>query len=535
MAQSLKPRTFWYWLVVFIALTALAPAWGQEVEAALSTDRVAVGEPVELRILATGGAQARLLDEFSVEGLIVASNAEQVGMQMSFPTFRREVQTRWTLTLVATREGRFSIPPLRVQVDGKVFKTLPSVLNVSGQSGSSIGGIPVRPATPVTPPGSNPRISPPTAQATPNQATPQRNLPQPPGSFTPRSTQERWFGELVVPKAEAFVGEVIPVDLRFYVEANTPVMFGDRPSFSGEGFTVYRTSEPSEITQDIRGVPYSCIIYRTAITAAKAGELEIPPASVMARVQLPTRLPRGIDPFMRQMLQQMGGEVRDIEIETEPSRIIVNPLPTKDRPETFRGAIGEFEMKTSVSTESAEPGEPVTLRVEISGRGNFEAMGPPVLAEDPGWRVYEPTSEFEASPSDPIGFNGTKTYEFTLLAREDRKATPEVFFSFFDPVDERYVTRAGAPVKINAPGSAGVSAPQPTVANPDTTIEPDSPEPEPLTRTGGELSRDFRASSFHPAAWASGLIIAALVLGLVWVAVLAGFKWKQYTESPAAQ
>lgn len=522
-----------YWLVGVFTLMPVS-LFAQEVEAGLSSDTTSVGEPVELRITATGESPARLIDELAVDGLIVASNSSSTQMQMSFPNFRREVISTWRMVIVPTREGRFSIPPLRVQVDGKTFKTLPSVLSVTGGSGGSVGGIPVRPAIPVPPSGGGTQRSVPTAPPVPAPPTisPPQSMPTP-SPFVPQSTMERWFGELVVPKEEAFVGEVIPVDLRFCVDGNLPAQFADRPAFSGEGFTVYRTSQPTEVTRDIQGQPYSCIIYRSAITAAKAGELEIPPATVAARVQLPVQPPRGMDPFFGQMFQQFGmSDVQEIEIATEPARIDVKPLPLDGQPESFRGAIGEFEMETSVSPPTAESGEPVTLKVEISGRGNFEAMGPPVLADDRGWRVYDPTSDFQASPSDPIGFHGRKTYEFTLLAREDRNATPEVLFSYFDPVDEKYVTLTGAPAAVKAAGSGQAPTPAAVTASPGPSPEA-GPADQPSAPTGSdELSKSFQPANFQPVGWSQAFLIPGLILLLLWLLVLGTILFIRHRESP---
>ena len=44
-----------------------------------------------------------------------------------------------------------------------------------------------------------------------------------------------------------------------------------------------------------------------------------------------------------------------------------------------------------------------------------------------------PGEKFEASQSDPIGFNGEKRFEYMIVAREDRSKTPAAELTFFDP------------------------------------------------------------------------------------------------------
>ena len=61
------------------------------------------------------------------------------------------------------------------------------------------------------------------------------------------------FGDLIIPKKTIYVGEVVPVELRFYFDANYPVRLPDRPTFSGDGFTVMRFSKPIEKQQEVAG------------------------------------------------------------------------------------------------------------------------------------------------------------------------------------------------------------------------------------------------------------------------------------------
>ncbi|GAB4183668.1 MAG: BatD family protein [Terrimicrobiaceae bacterium] len=516
--------------LILIAAGFLLPwamASGQEVSAELSSGTAAVGEPVEFVITAVGKSQAQLVDELAVDGLSVAATSEGFQMQIGFPRFEKKVTTTIRMTLVPTREGEFSIPPMRVRLEGKVFKTLPSVLTVRGsRGGGMLGGVPVRPAIPVPPGGGQmPRLNvPPTAQPPPNQ--PPAAAPAPSGK-----PAKGYFGEMVIPRETIYVGEVVPVDLRFYIDGRFPAQFSERPSFGGEGFTVQRTAQPTEANREIDGIPYSCIIYRTAITAAKAGPLTVPSASVAARVQVPVQAPRGMDSFFDSFIQGMGmTDIKEIEIVTEPTNLEVKPLPMKDRPESFDGAVGEFQIDVSASPKKAAEGEPITLKVKVSGRGNFEAMGPPKLVDADGWRVYDPAKKFEPSPTDPIGYNGEMTYEFTLVARENLKATPPVRFSYFDPKEEKFVTLDGPPVAVQAAGSSSAASPAATTAAAEATPTPSQPATRP-----SDLSSDFRKASFQPAAWSPGFLWAGALLALGWLTGLAAILLRRKASSPAAR
>jgi hypothetical protein len=484
----------------------------QSVDAKLSADMVRVGQAVELRITAKGASQARMMTSPNVEGLVNAGNQQQFQMEMALPKFGVQVTTVHTFILVPSQPGEFTIPPQKVSLDGKVYQTKAMTIQVTPASG---GNVPVRPAIPV-----------------PQSGPAQQNLPPP---DTDESTREKgYFGEMVIPKTSAYVGEVVPVDLRFNIVANVPAQFSDRPNLSGEGFTVSPNAKPSQVEREVGGVDYSCAIYRTAITPAKAGTLEIPPASLAARVQVPVQVPGG-DDFFGGMLRNFGmTDVREIEIATQGATLDVKPLPRDGRPEDFAGAVGEFKILAKATPSKVASGEPITLRVVVSGRGNFEAMGPPVLAESEGWKVYDPSEEFEPSPSDPIGFNGKKTYTFTLVARQDQTATPPVKFTYFDPAQEKYVTLEAPPVAVQAAGSAAASpTPATTAGSSPTAGSAATPVAPPAS--SGDLITTYTRGSFEPAAWSKGFVYSALGLGAIWVLGLGVWLAKKYADSPAAE
>ncbi len=504
--------------VFFSAMLLLglpSATFAQSVESELTAGTIQVGQAVELRVTTKGKSQGQLLDQIEVDGLEVAGTQKQFQMQMALPKFGVEVATVQTVILVPTRSGEFTIPSLRVRLDGKVYKTAESVLRVTPATG---GRVPVLPAIPVPQRGT---VTPPVTTQPPQTSQP----------TTPRSEnpQKSYFGEMVIPKESSYVGEVVPIDLRFSIDANFPSQFSDRPNFSGEGFTVLRTTRPSEVSRDVNGFEYSCIVFRTAITAAKAGTLEIPPASIAARVQVPVQAPSS-DDFFGGMLRNFGmTDIREIEISTDSAQLDVKPLPREGKPDDFAGAVGEFKIEASATPAKAEPGEPITLRVVVSGRGNFEAMGPPVIRDAEGWKVYDPSENFEPSPTDPVGFNGSKTYEFTLVARQDQNATPPVQFSYFDPAKEKYVTIEGPAVPIQA---AGAGTPQPD-ATADQDQQP-APEQTPAPQ-GNDLSRDYAASDFQPLGWSPVFVAIGASLAAVWVIGFAVLMARKYAESPAAK
>ena len=479
----------------------------QQVQAELSQDYAAVGQPVRLSISVTGARGAQVPQQLNIDGIDARfiGKSEQMQWQMGGGGVNSTATSTFSYLIVPLRQGEFTIPSIPVTVGGKTVKTPSLTLRVSGGQ-----GVPVLPAIPV-PQGQTGRqsVSPP---------PPAQPMPRSQGSQS--DEKKIAFGDLIIPKKTVYVGEVVPVELRFYFDAGYPVRLPDRPSFSGDGFTVMPFSKPIEKQQEVDGRIYNVVIFQTAISAAKAGTLEISPASIDSQIQLPGRGPSGLDDFFGGFFGNMmsSGDIRQITVPTQSAKLDVKPLPKEGRPEDFSGAVGQFSLQASAAPKQAAAGDPISLNVAVSGRGNFDAMAPPVLLEADGWRTYPPGEKFEASPSDPIGFNGEKRFEYMLVAREDQSKTPVAQLSFFDPSLEKYVTIKSAAIEVAAKGTADPTAvaaatpapqPQPTPAAVSAPVQKES-----------ALVSKFSPASFTPFAHDRGFLVVNGALAVVWSAAL---------------
>jgi oxygen tolerance protein BatD len=504
----MKARMQKFVVLFFIAMMALTRAGqAQQVRAELSQDFAAVGQPVRLNISVTGGRGAQVPQQLNIDGIDArfVGKSEQMQWQMGKGGVNSSVTSMYSYIIVPLRQGDFTIPAISIVVAGKTLTTSPLKLSVSGGRG---GSIPVLPAIPV-----------------PQRQKSQQSAPPPAAQGIPRSARAAQqdeskiaFGDLIIPKKTVFVGEVVPVELRFYFDASYPVRLPDRPTFAGDGFTVMRFSKPIEKQQDVGGRTYNLVIFQTALTAAKAGTLEISPATMESQIQLPGR--SGIDDFFGGFFGNMlsTGDIRQTTVSTPPAKLEVKPLPKDGQPENFSGAIGQFSLQASAAPKQAPAGDPISLNVTVSGRGNFDAMGAPVLLEADGWRTYPPGEKFEASQSDPIGFNGEKRFEYMIVAREDRSKTPIAELSFFDPAIEKYVTVRSNAIAVTAKGgkidASPVAAASPT-PQPQTTPSPAEP-----VQTEDQLVSNYSPAAFSSFAYNRTFLIVNGALAAAWSAAL---------------
>ena len=428
---------------IFAAGSAFADP--PSVTAVLSNSDIAVGETVTLEIKVVGPGDARPPEEISIDGLEIHSTG--TSRQFEIHNFATSSSVTYNYTILPLRAGRFTIPPQTVFAGGKTLRTPELVLNVAD----------------------SPRQ--------PTAARPSRGA-----QSQPTNARDLVFAELIVPKKTAYVGEIVPVQIRMGFDARVHPRLVEPPEITGQGFTSQKLQQSGQNLETINGRPFEVVTFKTAIAAARAGKFELGPVKAKAQVVVPRRrnAPRSrspfdlfdqddpfSDPFFSNPFAQFG-ERRDIQISSDPVALEVKPLPP-NAPASFSGAIGSFTMVTDAKPKSVQVGDPITVTTTISGRGNFDRVNAPLLEDERGWHKYPPSSKFKQD--DEVGISGTKTFEMVISPNEKKQALPVLAFSYFDPVKEEYLTLHSEPVAITVQGGSvapNVATSQPGSSPPAT-------------------------------------------------------------------
>src|SRR5207302_5896153 len=199
------------------------------------------------------------------------------------------------------------------------------------------------------------------------------------------------FAELVVPKKTAYVGETIPVVLRVGFNSRTRVLGREPPNIGGQGFTMQKLGQEDRNLETIGGRSYIVYSYKSAVSAARAGNFQLGPIETKAVVLAPRRgsgarrMPfdpfAGDDPFADPFFSDpfsVLGERREVTVKSETIPLEVKPLPA-GAPPTFAGAVGNFSMTADANPKRVQVGDPVTVKVEIAGGGTFARVCAPGL------------------------------------------------------------------------------------------------------------------------------------------------------------
>jgi hypothetical protein len=266
------------------------------------------------------------------------------------------------------------------------------------------------------------------------------------------------YVRLVLPKKAIFVGESIPVQIEVGLRDGFVKSLNGLPTLTGQDFTLNNLShQPERIQKVIDGKAFTLLTWHSVLAAVKPGKFSMAVQTPLT-VRIRTR-PAGEslledsmgDPFLQNFF---GVTVpKDITAASAPVELTVLPLPAEGRPANFSGAVGSFAIGAELSAAAAAAGDPLTLRLHVTGSGNFDRVDSSMLDHVDGWKTYPPKSTFK--PSDPLGDKGEKTFEQPLIAAHTGSQTlPALAFTYFDPETRHYATAHSAPLAVTITASA---------------------------------------------------------------------------------
>src|SRR6202043_2628274 len=116
-------------------------------------------------------------------------------------------------------------------------------------------------------------------------------------------------------------------------------------------------------------------------------------------------------------------------------------------PRDFGGAGGTSQLPGDFPPARVAAGDPLTLRLHISGVGNFDRVDSTMFDHLDRWKTYPAKSSF--TPSDAVGYKGEKVFEQPLIAAQPGEHTiPGLEFSYFNPNTQHYERAHTQPIKV---------------------------------------------------------------------------------------
>jgi hypothetical protein len=137
-----------------------------------------------------------------------------------------------------------------------------------------------------------------------------------------------------------------------------------------------------------------------------------------------------------------------VNLSTTTASIQVKPLPAPAEP-GFAGAVGNFEVRAMVSSNSVNRNDVVNLVIRVSGKGNFPMFGSPEV----NWP--DSTEVFEASVQEHFSkfvspLSGSKVYNIPFTVQQAGDVViPPVNLHYFDPQKGSYAVAQSDPISLH--------------------------------------------------------------------------------------
>lgn len=472
---------------IVLLLLATAPTlWASiEVDARLSHHSFPFGKAAMLTITVTGSQKAQEIKLPEIENL----QFHQRGQSSQFNSINGQVSRSMTYNYLIEplKAGDYTIAPIQVTVGSADYTTKAISFTATAPGTSS------------------------------SESSSNRN-----------QLEKLAFLRISAP-GRHYPGERVPITIKAYFNTKIRTDLKSLPTFAGEGIVMPRLSNtPAQSQETVDGENYHVLSWDSTITGVKIGQhpLEFTMDTTLllpqsGRSRSPFSGFGGSSLFDDSFFDSVFGNYRQtpLQLKSQKETLEIVTLPEEGKPEDFSGAIGQFTMQVAAHPPEVEIGEPITLKVTISGEGNFDRVDMPGFTVNSRWKTYPASSNFIEKGNDSTG---NKVFEQAIVAKEASiTEIPPLSFSYFDPQEHKYITNSSLPIPITIKGKAPRSLPaQPITPSPEqeeaTSAKTESssvlflPDLAPLKLETGSFTRVIKPLFLRT--WYISLFACAMIL-----------------------
>ena len=381
-------------LVLVFTMTAL----GQNAAFVASADRTTVGAGEQFEVSFTVSASdvngAKNFKPPTLTPFAVLSGPNQ-STNMQFVNGQMSGSVSFTYYLYTRQTGKFTIAPATIEYRGTTLKSQPLQIEVT------------------------------------------QGKPQAQGKEldNTQNVADNLYIRAVADKQRVRQGEPVTVTYKLYTRlqvsgydiAKAPVYQG----FWAE--EVEQPKQPAVTTETVDGKQFRvATIRKTALFPTQSGNLTISPLEVRCAFQLASRKKTN-DPFDSFFNDPFFSRTQNVEqdLKSNALSVAVDPLPGHP-PAGFTGATGRFSFTATVDKKEVKTGDPITVKLTISGAGNIKLLTPPKLELPADFEAYDPKISEEVTRDGGV-IRGKKIAEYLVIPRNagDRTIEP-IAFSYFD-------------------------------------------------------------------------------------------------------
>lgn len=378
-------------------------------------EAVAVGEQFRLGFtLNDSGSDLQLPDLSNFDVLMGPSTSQSSSIQIINGRTTQSSSFSYIFILRAKKEGKFTIRPASIKVDGKTYESNSLTIQVvKGQ---------------------------PQAQSSGQQSYgQQQGAPDQDDTPVGSVSRDNLFVKVAVDKTNVSKGEQIISTIKLYISQNIPLNGFDEvklPTY--EGFWTKDIAVPTQVnfTREVyNGKIYQVgVLKKTILFPQQNGTIKISPFEITCLVRQRVRQQQGFfDDFFDNY------RVVKAKVVSDPVSIQVKDLP--NTPGNYSGAVGNFSITSSLDKTSVKSNEAVTLKLTVSGSGNLSLINAPKIEFPQDFETYEPKTSDRLNASEG-GLNGSISFEYLFIPRFAGTFTiPATEFVYFNPSSRQFETK----------------------------------------------------------------------------------------------
>ena len=317
----------------------------------------------------------------------------------------------YTYTLYATKNGTYTISPAKAVVHGKTITSPALKISVVGTAKPTASGAPKL-----------------------HDYDNDDDAVRAAGS---KISGNDLFIKVSASKRRVREQEPVLLSYKVYSLVELTQLNGKMPDLNG-----FHTQEVKLPTQKsfhlerLNGKNYKCVTWSQYVMYPQmSGELKIPSIKFDGIV---VQRNRSVDPFEAIFNGGSGYVELKKEIEAPGLTLQVDPLPA--RPTNFSGGVGNFTISAQLNKKEAKTGEPINLRIVVSGSGNLKLLKAPIVNFPKSFDKYD-VKVTDKTHLTTNGIEGNMIYDFLAVPQQIGKYDiPPTEFVFYDTKKQQYHT-----------------------------------------------------------------------------------------------
>lgn len=322
----------------------------------------------------------------------------------------------YTYTLYAEKAGNYTIPGARAKIGGHTVTSKPVRIKVTGARRQ-------------------------------NGNAPQMHDDTDNGLRTAGShiSGNDLFVRVSANKRRVHEQEPILLTYKVYTLVELTQLDGKMPDLTG--FHTQEVKLPAQKSfhvEKVNGRNYRCVTWSQYVMYPQmTGALKIPSITFKGIV---VQQNRSVDPLEAFFNGGSGYVEVKRDIVAPGLNVQVDPLPTK--PTDFSGGVGYFSISAQADKTTLKAGNPVTIRVVVSGTGNLKLIKQPTLSLPKDFDKYDPKVT-DKTRLTSNGIEGSMVYDFLVVPRNQGKYTlPAISFVYYDTDANAYRTIKTQPIAL---------------------------------------------------------------------------------------